>query len=302
MLTCALIGYGYWGRILEKYIDADNELSLKYIYAPSLKNGIEIEYIAKDKDISCVFICTPIETHYDLARFFLLHNKHVFCEKPLSKRNSEIDSLMCLAKENHLSLYTDYIYTVSKSIQFIQENLHTIGKVTGIKGKIKQFGNFYANDDVYSVLSVHLFSAILYILKIKNLTKIQVLEELVYKKFNELIISSSLILELNDSINISLESSLTAIKKERTIEIDGEKGIILFDMLGNPTVLLQEQEQEDKGFKISNTKEVFYDETNNLSSALHNFKEVVMWDSSLLLENMNISRMVTNILEELAKE
>ena len=37
-MKCALIGYGYWGKILETYIHKSDFFQLKYIYAPSLKN------------------------------------------------------------------------------------------------------------------------------------------------------------------------------------------------------------------------------------------------------------------------
>ena len=108
-MKCALIGYGYWGKILETYIHKSDFFQLKYIYAPSLKN-ITLQQILKDTEIECVFLATPTETHFNLIKECLRHKKHIFCEKPLVKTKKEMIVLWKLAEENQCCLYTDYIY------------------------------------------------------------------------------------------------------------------------------------------------------------------------------------------------
>ena len=84
-LKSVLIGYGYWGRILEKYLNKSEYIDLCYIYDPILYQGISIETILTDSEIDAAFVCTPIDTHYEIVKDLLMCGKHVFCEKPLTR-------------------------------------------------------------------------------------------------------------------------------------------------------------------------------------------------------------------------
>ena len=120
-MKCVLIGYGYWGKILERYIKESSFFKLSGIYDPLLEDKLEMTEILTDKSIECAFVCNPIDEHYSTVKLLLEHGKHVFCEKPLSKKLEESMELLNLAKKNNLTLFTDYIYTVSPSINEIKK-------------------------------------------------------------------------------------------------------------------------------------------------------------------------------------
>jgi len=162
-MKCVLVGYGYWGKILERYIKESSFFKLSGIYDPLLEDKLEMTEILTDKSIKCAFVCNPIDEHYSTVKLLLEHGKHVFCEKPLSKNLEESMELLNLAKKNNLTLFTDYIYTVSPSINEIKKKVTVLGKVLYCEGNIKQFGKFYQNDNVFEVLGVHMLSAISYI-------------------------------------------------------------------------------------------------------------------------------------------
>ena len=163
-MKCVLIGYGYWGKIVKQYIEKNNYFELVGVCDPALKNSLNLEDILKSKEIECAFVCSPVDTHYSTVKKLLEYNKHVFCEKPLCKDFNETKELVNLSEKKEVCLYTDYIYTVSPTINFIKKNINLVGKVLYCEASIKQFGNFYKNDDVFEVIGVHMFSALSYIL------------------------------------------------------------------------------------------------------------------------------------------
>lgn len=293
-LRCALIGYGYWGHILHKYLAQDVHIDLVYIYDPNISNGISLETILKDENIEAAFICTPITSHYDIVKTFLKHNKHVFCEKPLTKSLKETTELVNLARVRNLCLYTDYIYTVSPSINYIKEHMNEIGSILAIEGEIQQFGNFYHSDSVEEVLGVHLISAIIYLLgEVKNIN----VERYFLTRADE---SNSLEsqFELN-SPNVSkilLKCSLVSDVKSRKIKITGTNGNFIFDMLGKETVKEFMIKKDVIGYNVLHDHGRAFDESNNLSYAVKNFyNEVVRGGDG----NIKLTLAVMDVMEKL---
>ncbi len=111
-IDVAVIGCGYWGPKLIRNFDADERLNLaavcdtmeerlsgtRRIY-PQVRTSTDLKSIIEDSTIDALVIATPISTHYTLAREALLAGKHVFVEKPLAMRISEVRELMLLSRE-----------------------------------------------------------------------------------------------------------------------------------------------------------------------------------------------------------
>ena len=57
-----------------------------------------------DELADAVIICTPPNTHFELARSFLERGAHVLCEKPLTIRSDEAKELVSLSRTNGLKL------------------------------------------------------------------------------------------------------------------------------------------------------------------------------------------------------
>lgn len=294
-MKCALLGFGYWGKIIEKYIRQSDRFSLKYIYSPSLNNGVSIEKIIKDKDIECIFICTPITTHYELCKLAINNGKHVFCEKPLSNNAKEIHELRDISYKKNVCIYTDYIYTNSKSINYIKNNLKEIGKIQYIKSQIKQFGKFYKEDNVYSVIGSHMISAIIYILSNENI-KFELLNNIVIRSDANNVLDGIIDFEINNNIYGSIECSLTNKDKIRTLEFIGEYGTLKFDMLSENTVQKVLIKEEANGFSIKEENYYSYSENDNLKFAIDDFYSYIKNNES---NNLDLSLKVTEILESI---
>ena len=87
----ALIGYGYWGKKIFKYLQESGDFKVKYVFFRGLqklnestireKYGVEfvktIDLLMADKNVPNVIIATPVDTHYELTKKALLNSKNV---------------------------------------------------------------------------------------------------------------------------------------------------------------------------------------------------------------------------------
>ncbi|WP_373166651.1 Gfo/Idh/MocA family protein [Agathobaculum sp. Marseille-P7918] len=295
-MDVALLGYGYWGQIIEKYIHKSPTMNLKKIYVRSMQKHEgdiftdDLNSIMHASEIEAVFICLPSSLHYDICKMALQSNKHVFCEKPLVKYNQNHQELVELAQNKQKVLFTDYIYTVSPSIQLIKERLHLLGNICLIEGQLLQFGKFYQGDSIWENIGIHLVSVICTWFPDIQIEKIQ---RTGHKNVHGQI--ESVLLEDAHGMQVKLECSLLCPQKKRCIYIYGEKGSICFDMLDPDATIRQNlYELNQGGCELQSTRSWKYDEQNNLVHAISFFEAFIR--SENYQSNLHISQKVHRLL------
>ncbi|WP_028595320.1 Gfo/Idh/MocA family protein [Paenibacillus assamensis] len=297
MIKVALIGYGYWGKIIRKYIEENDGVILKRIYDRNHSDNIlftdNLDDIVNDPEIECVFICTPVHTHYYYCKLFLTNGKHVFCEKPLAILTKEVDELIEIARNSNKVLYTDYIYTLSEGINKVRNLRAEIGKLQAIEARIEQFGAFYKDEHVYEVVGVHLLSAIIYILECYD-NEIEV-------KFIDLVTNNDgfctvgkITMEIDD-LSVNMHCDLLSTCKNRTIKLIGSHGIIQFDMMKQPTVELLKIQRDGHKYEQIEKMEWSFDEGNNLIYAINQFIHFV--NNDRFDSNNRLASLVTKLLD-----
>ncbi len=126
-IKTALIGYGMSGRIFHApfiHMLPEFELSVISTSNPDAVQLINKRYpitkvvpdaaqILNDKDIDLVFVLTPNQTHYELAKAALLAGKNVVVDKPFTVTTQEAEELIELAKKQHklLTVYQNRRWT-----------------------------------------------------------------------------------------------------------------------------------------------------------------------------------------------
>jgi myo-inositol 2-dehydrogenase/D-chiro-inositol 1-dehydrogenase len=159
-MESALIGYGKWGQKFYdtlksfdnvKYILTRNEINLK-------NSTTNIELIIEDPQIKNVFITTPINTHFELTRKFLLTKKNVFCEKVLCISNDEHLELEELARRNHVKLFVGYIYLYNDAYDSLKR-LISHKKIKKLEIVWSKYGTF--NENINLNLTSHILSVLI---------------------------------------------------------------------------------------------------------------------------------------------
>lgn len=124
-----LLGAGRWGpnvigafsRIEGANIShvADlNEDSLQFLKKRfgNLKTSTDPNDILTNDSLDAVAICTPVETHLDLAEKALLNGKHIFVEKPFGLDVDHCKQICKLAEEKGLTILVGHVFLFNASV------------------------------------------------------------------------------------------------------------------------------------------------------------------------------------------
>jgi predicted dehydrogenase len=232
MKKIALIGVGRWGKNLQAELSKLAEI--KYI----CDSKTELEPVLSDPEIEAVFIATPTETHFELAKGALEAGKHVFLEKPGTTSSVDLEKLVNLAETKGLKLAIGYEFPHHPAARKLKELMKN-KKVRNIFFDWQKWGTF--KDDSIKHLFCHEVS-------IAKLLGLEVMPHLLQKIR---VISDSDIVEI-ESENIKFRINRASSTKQKTVTVLTDNGNYvwsnneLFEIVG----------EELKKIEISNTTPV----------------------------------------------
>lgn len=284
MINVALVGCGYWGSKLLKYLEANKHF--KVVHVCNSKTDLNKVW----SDVEAVVVATPINTHYQIVKKSLLQGKHVFSEKPLALKTKECLELKKIAERNRVVLATEYTWTFSKGLQKAQKI--DIGEIKAIEMDHQHLGRFQ-KWDVYWLLASHLLSI---------LDMFVPLPSLKFKKIDLLkdrgLAETGMILFENGKVKGRISISTNYTEKHTKVIIYGTKGTIIYEPLAEKSLRIgwykKTRDLLAKDLLIK-TKNCSYDEMDNLKYAVEYFYQVIKGR-----EKTNIDRAVeiTRILEK----
>jgi predicted dehydrogenase len=116
--------------------------------------------------IDAVGIATPVYTHYDLAKQALLHDKHVFVEKPLCHSSEACLDLIRLAEKKNKILMVGHTFEYTAAVNKIKQIVENgeLGEILYISSVRLNLGLFQPDINVIWDLAPHDISIIMYIL------------------------------------------------------------------------------------------------------------------------------------------
>ena len=231
-----VIGCGYWGKnIIRNFFElghlygvADVDLSLSKSFSEQYKvKNLTIDEAFDDGEIDAVVICTPAETHANLALAAMKKGKHVFVEKPLALNLQDSKKMKKASVELNRKLMVGHLLQYHPAFEKVLNMIESgfIGKVKKILSERMSLGKVRRHEDVIWSFAPHDLSMVLAITK-----------ELPKKVScdGQKIISYN----LSDSANINLTfNDLTAQinvswihpVKRHCLTVIGEHGMIVFD-------------------------------------------------------------------------
>jgi predicted dehydrogenase len=78
------------------------------------------DYREMESDVDAVMVATPTIYHYEIARFFLEHKKHVMIEKPITNILEQADELIKLAAQNRVTLAVGHLERFNPAVEYIK--------------------------------------------------------------------------------------------------------------------------------------------------------------------------------------
>ena len=112
VMTCALIGYGEWGREIAETMGRVEEAELKTVCdtydimlrratrsLPGVKTTTDYRAVLDDPDVDAVLIATPTHQHVQIVLDALDAGKHVYCEAPIAHTVEDARTIARAASE-----------------------------------------------------------------------------------------------------------------------------------------------------------------------------------------------------------
>ncbi len=169
----AVIGSGNWGKNLVRNfyklgvlktvcdINRTNFEELKNQFSTNYTDSIDD--VLKDPDIKAVAIATPSETHFELARKFLLSGRDILVEKPLTLNVENAIELIKIAQEKNLILMVDHVLHYHPAIVKLKELIRSgaLGELKYIYSNRLNFGRFRKEENILWSFAPHDVSLIL---------------------------------------------------------------------------------------------------------------------------------------------
>ena len=289
MIGTALIGKGYWGSILERYLLENEHFDLKYV----LNSKSSLEEVWKDHTVTAVVNATPNEMHYTIVKAALSHGKHVLTEKPLALRREQCEELRDIARSNCLVLLTEYTQTFSQALQKAQTMVKegSIGTLLSMEMSVRHLGRFKGGS-VYWLLASHMLSVLDMFVPIDTLSFEK--RDLVTVDGN---IETGVIAFTGNSFTGQIVVSLNFPGKDTRVILYGEDGTITYDPVTQPALQIDTYERIPwtvASLLPRHHLEFPIDESNNLRYAIDHFYRVLSGERR---DNIDRAVAITAILE-----
>ena len=176
-VTIAQIGCGYWGPNLLRNFSSQPNCSVKYVVDASVdrRRFVEtnfprtaavdsVDVVLGDPEVSAVVIATPAATHFSIAAEALKAGKHVFVEKPLATKVSEVDQLGELASARGLVVMVGHTFIYNPAVRYVKRliDLGDLGEIRYIYSQRLNLGRIRSDIDALWNFAPHDISIIQY--------------------------------------------------------------------------------------------------------------------------------------------
>jgi len=273
-INVAVVGAGYWGfKLIREYLALSAErddIKLRAVVDISQERLKEVarkldlsevrlltdyKALLNNPEVNAVHIATPNETHFTIAKDFLLAEKNVLLEKPMTLSSRRAFKLARLAEINNGILLVGHIFRFNNALHKVKEILRKnwIGRVYYMDLTWTTRMPLPENRDIIFDLAPHPVDIINFLTeewphevytKAKSYVRgKEGLEETAYS-----------IMELDNDIMAQIKLSwLEHGKKTRSVKIVGEDGTILVNALGQKVVCYKDDEVKEVPVKSNNT-------------------------------------------------
>ena len=232
-LNIALVGFGRFGKKYFKSIKRNEKISLKAIYRKNNLYGSKFEELTheslKKNKIEGAIICTPVNTHFKLSKFFIEKKIPIILEKPAAANIDEIKKLIKLSKKFKSSVIVNHSDLFNNNLKFLISKIKLLGKIKYIEADFGKYSNDYQDKNFlpHTDWLPHVLAIILKI--VKKIKRIKILKNKI--EFKKRVIFQNVEMSFNTDNKVEGKIRYTnKIKSNRRkLHIYGKKGYLMYD-------------------------------------------------------------------------
>ena len=135
---------GKWNlaAVYSRKEETAKEFAAKY-EGKQIATYTDLNDLARDGNISTVYIASPNILHYEHAKVILTAGKNVILEKPSCSTVEELDDLFKTAKEKNVILLEAFRHIQEANFKLLKQQLSTLGPIYGASITYAQYSSRY---------------------------------------------------------------------------------------------------------------------------------------------------------------
>jgi UDP-2-acetamido-3-amino-2,3-dideoxy-glucuronate N-acetyltransferase len=264
----AHIGLGYWGKNILRNLyelnvlriacdSSEDTITERKKQFPEVEYTTKIEDIISNPEIKAVTIATPAETHYELAKKFLLSGKDVFVEKPMALAVKEGEELVEIAEKQGRILMVGHILQYHPAVIKLKELISSgsLGKIQYIYSNRLNIGKLRTEENILWSFASHDISVILELVGEEPFEVSAFGGDYLNPGIYDVTITT---LKFKNGIRGHIFVSWLHPFKEQKLVVVGSKAMAVFDDVSKEKLFLYPHEIEWKDSKIPIAKKANY--------------------------------------------
>ena len=303
MINWGILGLGRMGTTFANSIEETSNSKIISIASKSGKTFKDFENqtyedVIKNKDIHAIYISTLNNTHIELIKEIIKHDKKILCEKPVSTSLEKLSEIKKLIEEKKIQFYEAIAYyphpQTSEIINLI--NNDEIGEIQNIESNFGYKANFKPSSRIFnkslgggSVFDLGCYPISFLMLFAKNLEKISITSKKLSYAKSDVDDDAEAVLNYNNEFDCKIHVSIKNDLNNVCI-IKGTKGSLKINEPWAPDI--------NSSIEVTNNKHFYVKSINSKLSTFTNQIEKVS-ESFISQENnpnlFNIEKSLINM-------
>lgn len=276
----AVLGYGHLGKWHCQKVEANKEVA-EFVAivekfpagqeaAKAAHPGVRIVSDIKEviSDIDAAFIVTPTSTHFELVKYLLENNKHVFCEKPVCSNDSEAAKLKDIAASKNVIIQVGHSERFHEAWEKLRVKIQNLPAPYSIRiNRYAPFKGRATDVDVVQDLGIHDLDLLMFLFKSRPVS----VNATGYKIRTDKWDHASIYLKMENDCEAHVVVGRNATKEVRDLEVVSRDGTIHVDLFANKIGVATSDKFEDGTF----VREENYTKRDHLLLEHQNFYESI---------------------------
>lgn len=241
-IRVAVLGYGHLGKWHCQKVDAHKD-NVEFVaivekfpagQEAARANHPHVKVVSDIKDvindIDAAFVVTPTSTHFELVKYLLENNKHVFCEKPICSNDDEALKLSNIAQGKEVVLQVGHSERFHEAWDYLRERLKKLIPPYSIRiNRVAPFKGRATDVDVVQDLAIHDLDLLLYLFKQKPLEVVARGHRIRTDNWDH----ANIYLKMEDNCEAFIVVGRNSVKEMRDLEVISKEGMLTVDLFTN---------------------------------------------------------------------